>query len=195
MYVQYPYKFDGKYYAKIDGNFYEISKEVAMAMFNSYRREVYRSRKWSPEVDETEEDVQEENNILKQFKELEREEMNLEVEQTLLEPKKKKRKTKYVEVLDCVFSENAEGVGVEDLPDDAQKSVEDQAIDHAEIEKLHIFLESLSDLEKEIVDKVFYKGMSQNKAAEQMDMYPQTLNKRLQIIYRKLRTMFKEENL
>ena len=32
MYVQHPYKYEGKYYAKIDGVFYEISKEVAMAM-------------------------------------------------------------------------------------------------------------------------------------------------------------------
>ena len=35
MYVQHPYKYEGKYYAKIDGVFYEISKEVAMAMFAS----------------------------------------------------------------------------------------------------------------------------------------------------------------
>ena len=45
MYVQHPYKFEGKYYAKIDGVFYEISKEVAMAMFADYRNEIYRSRK------------------------------------------------------------------------------------------------------------------------------------------------------
>lgn len=37
MYVQHPYKYEGKYYAKIDGIFYEISKEVAMAMFAEYR--------------------------------------------------------------------------------------------------------------------------------------------------------------
>ena len=39
MYVQHPYKYEGKYYAKIDGVFYEISKEVAMAMFAEYRNE------------------------------------------------------------------------------------------------------------------------------------------------------------
>ena len=49
MYVQHPYKFEGKYYAKIDGVFYEISKEVAMAMFADYRNEIYRSRKWAPD--------------------------------------------------------------------------------------------------------------------------------------------------
>lgn len=56
MYVQHPYKFEGKYYAKIDGVFYEISKEVAMAMFADYRNEIYRSRKWAP--DYREEDLQ-----------------------------------------------------------------------------------------------------------------------------------------
>lgn len=56
MYVQHPYKFEGKYYAKIDGVYYEISKEVAMAMFADYRNEIYRSRKWAP--DYREEDLQ-----------------------------------------------------------------------------------------------------------------------------------------
>lgn len=56
MYVQHPYKFEGKYYAKIDGVFYEISKEVAMAMFADYRNEIYRSRKWAP--DDRKEDLQ-----------------------------------------------------------------------------------------------------------------------------------------
>ena len=52
MYVQHPYKYEGKYYAKIDGVFYEFSKEVAMAMFAEYRNEIYRSRKWAPESEE-----------------------------------------------------------------------------------------------------------------------------------------------
>lgn len=52
MYVQHPYKYEGKYYAKIDGVFYEISKEVAMAIFAEYRNEIYRSRKWAPESEE-----------------------------------------------------------------------------------------------------------------------------------------------
>ena len=43
MYVQHPYKYEGKYYAKIDGIFYEISKEVAMAMFAEYRNLAFRN--------------------------------------------------------------------------------------------------------------------------------------------------------
>ena len=49
MYVEHPYKFNDKFYAKVDGEFYEITKEVAKAMLSAYRNEIYRSRKWNPE--------------------------------------------------------------------------------------------------------------------------------------------------
>ena len=29
MYVEHPYKFNDKFYAKVDGKFYEITREVA----------------------------------------------------------------------------------------------------------------------------------------------------------------------
>ena len=44
MYVEHPYKFNDKFYAKVDGKFYEITKEVAKAMLSAYRNEVYRSK-------------------------------------------------------------------------------------------------------------------------------------------------------
>ena len=31
MYVEHPYKFNDKFYAKVDGKFYEITREVAKA--------------------------------------------------------------------------------------------------------------------------------------------------------------------
>jgi RNA polymerase sigma factor (sigma-70 family) len=37
MYIEHPYNFDGKFYAKVDGKFIEITKEVAYAMNNFYR--------------------------------------------------------------------------------------------------------------------------------------------------------------
>ena len=43
MYVEHPYKFNDKFYAKVDGEFYEITKEVAKAMLSAYRNEIYRS--------------------------------------------------------------------------------------------------------------------------------------------------------
>lgn len=37
MYIEHPYQYGGKYYAKVDGKFIEITKEVAYAMNNFYR--------------------------------------------------------------------------------------------------------------------------------------------------------------
>lgn len=37
MYIEHPFFYDGKYFAKVDGEFIEISKEVAYAMNNFYR--------------------------------------------------------------------------------------------------------------------------------------------------------------
>lgn len=37
MYIEHPYFYDGKYYAKVDGKMIEITKEVAYAMNNFYR--------------------------------------------------------------------------------------------------------------------------------------------------------------
>ena len=40
MYVEHPYKFNDKFYAKVDGKFYEITREVAKAGISDYRNEV-----------------------------------------------------------------------------------------------------------------------------------------------------------
>lgn len=37
MYIEHPYFYDGKYFAKVDGQLIEITKEVAYAMNNFYR--------------------------------------------------------------------------------------------------------------------------------------------------------------
>ena len=38
MYKQHPYRYDGKFYANVDGNMVEISKEIAQAMDAHYKR-------------------------------------------------------------------------------------------------------------------------------------------------------------
>ena len=203
MYVQHPYKFDGKYYAKIDGNFYEISKEVAMAMLSSYRKEIYRSLKWAPEDDseETEKKLQEEENILEQLGELtdDAEECagvdgTEEGMKPVMTPKKKwKRKTKYVEILDCAFSENADGLSVADLPDESRKSVEETVIIRAEEEVLHKLIRHLSEQEQFIIRSVYFEDRQQKDVAAQLGMSKQLLHKRLQMIYRKLRKLYQTE--
>ena len=37
MYIEHPYKYDGKFYANVDGKMIEITKEVAYVMNNFYR--------------------------------------------------------------------------------------------------------------------------------------------------------------
>ena len=51
MYVEHPYKFNDKFYAKVDGKFYEITREVAKAMLSAYRNEVYRNHDKKNKVD------------------------------------------------------------------------------------------------------------------------------------------------
>ena len=50
MYIEHPYFYEGKYYANIDGEMIEITKEVAYAMNNFYRsskaKKVEISRDW-----------------------------------------------------------------------------------------------------------------------------------------------------
>ena len=113
MYVQHPYKYEGKYYAKIDGVFYEISKEVAMAMFAEYRNEIYRSRKWAPES--------EEDDQMEDFQDLENKQEKEEPADQ--KDKKWKRKTKRCEILDCAFSANSDGLSIADMADDTQMSM------------------------------------------------------------------------
>ena len=126
MYVEHPYKFNDKFYAKVDGKFYEITREVAKAMLSAYRNEVYRSKKWQPE-----------------------------------DPETMTRKTKWTELLDCVFSENTDGIGVQDLPDEGQRSVEDLVILQAESAELHQNIAKLSEHEQFIIKSIYFEGMKQ----------------------------------
>ena len=126
MYVEHPYKFNDKFYAKVDGKFYEITREVAKAMLSAYRNEVYRSKKWQPE-----------------------------------DPETMTRKTKWTELLDCVFSENTDGIGVQNLPDEGQRSVEDLVILQAESAELHQNIAKLSEHEQFIIKSIYFEGMKQ----------------------------------
>ena len=61
------------------------------------------------------------------------------------DPETMTRKTKWTELLDCVFSENTDGIGVQDLPDEGQRSVEDLVILQAESAELHQNIAKLSE--------------------------------------------------
>lgn len=183
MYVQHPYKFEGKYYAKIDGVFYEISKEVAMAMFADYRNEIYRSRKWAP--DDREEDLQ--------MEELQDLKIDNEKENDAKKKDKKwKRKTKRCEILDCAFSANSDGLSIADMADDTQLSLEELMILKEESRILHEKISKLTLQEQFIIKSIYFDGMKQKEVAEILGVTKGALSQRLGTILRKMRTMYLE---
>ena len=183
MYVQHPYKFEGKYYAKIDGVFYEISKEVAMAMFADYRNEIYRSRKWAP--DYREEDLQ--------MEELQDLKIDNEKENAAKKKDKKwKRKTKRCEILDCAFSANSDGLSIADMADDTQLSLEELMILKEESKMLHDKISKLTLQEQFIIKSIYFDGMKQKEVAEILGVTKGALSQRLGTILRKMRTMYLE---
>lgn len=184
MYVQHPYKFEGKYYAKIDGNFYEISKEVAMAMFADYRNEIYRSRKWAPDDNKDKEEIQIEE--LKEMKSDDEKTSQMERESN----KKWKRKTKRSEILDCAFSANADGLTVADMADETQPSIEEMIILRDESRVLHEKIKKLTPQEQFIIDAIYFKGMKQKEVADILGVTKGALSQRIDTILRKMRTMY-----
>ena len=155
MYVEHPYKFNDKFYAKVDGIFYEITREVAKAMLSAYRNEVYRSKKWQPE-----------------------------------DPETMTRKTKWTELLDCVFSENTDGIGVQDLPDEGQRSVEDLVILQAESAELHQNIAKLSEHEQFIIKSIYFEGMKQVELAKILGISKVRMSQKVSAILKKMRKMY-----
>ena len=177
MYVQHPYKFEGKYYAKIDGVFYEISKEVAMAMFADYRNEIYRSRKWAPD------DMEELQNL-----KIDNEKENAAKKKD----KKWKRKTKRCEILDCAFSANSDGLSIADMADDTQLSLEELMILKEESKILHDKISKLTLQEQFIIKSIYFEGIKQKEVAEILGITKGALSQRLGTNLRKMRTMYLE---
>ena len=179
MYVQHPYKFEGKYYAQIDGVFYEISKEVAMAMFADYRNEIYRSRKWAPDYSTDEVQIEE----LQDLK---------SGQEEAAEKKKKKwqRKNKLSEILDCAFSENSDGLSVADMADETQPDLDEMMIMKEESRILHKNIRKFTDEEQFIIRSIYFDGMKQKDVAKILGVTKGALSQRLANILRRMRTMY-----
>lgn len=179
MYVQHPYKFEGKYYAQIDGVYYEISKEVAMAMFADYRNEIYRSRKWAPDYLTDEVQIEE----LQDLK-------SGQAEATEKKKKKWQRKNKLSEILDCAFSENSDGLSVADLADETQPDLDEMMIMKEESRILHKNIRKLTDEEQFIIRSIYFDGMKQKDVAKILGVTKGALSQRLANILRRMRTMY-----
>ena len=179
MYVQHPYKFEGKYYAQIDGVFYEISKEVAMAMFADYRNEIYRSRKWAPDFSTDEVQIEELQDLT-----------SGQEEATEKKKKKWQRKNKFSEILDCAFSENSDGLSVADMADETQPALDEMMIMKEESRILHKNIRKLTDEEQFIIRSIYFDGMKQKDVAKILGVTKSALSQRLANILRRMRTMY-----
>ena len=100
------------------------------------------------------------------------------------------RKTKRTEILDCVFSENTDGIGIEDLLDAQQRSVEDMVIMEEEAAKLHKNIEKLTEQEKFIIKAVYFEGMKQVDLAEKLGISKVRMSQKVNAILKKMRKMY-----
>ena len=56
MYIEHPFKYDGVYYAKVDGELIEITREQAKVMLSFYRNYKNYDKKWGYRGEEDNDD-------------------------------------------------------------------------------------------------------------------------------------------
>lgn len=100
------------------------------------------------------------------------------------------RKTKWTELLDCVFSENTDGIGVQDLPDECQRSVEDLVILQAESAELHQNIAKLSEHEQFIIKSIYFDGMKQVELEKKLGISKVRMSQKVSAILKKMRKMY-----
>ena len=100
------------------------------------------------------------------------------------------RKTKWTELLDCVFSENTDGLGVQDLPDECQRSVEDLVILQAESAEVHQNIAKLSEHEQFIIKSIYFEGMKQVELAKILGISKVRMSQKVSAILKKMRKMY-----
>ena len=106
------------------------------------------------------------------------------------DPETMTRKTKWTKLLDCVFSENTDGIGVQDLPDEGQRSVEDLVILQAESAELHQNIAKLSEHEQFIIKSIYFDGMKQVELAKKLGISKVRMSQKVSAILKKMRKMY-----
>ena len=220
MYIEHPFKYDGVYYAKVDGELIEITKEQAKVMLSFYRNYKNYDKKWGYRGEEDNDDENSEQKKKKEkeeidsckelMDELEQEEKEAEKkaaqaeavqkkadkkadgkkEKKGSEPKKRKLVVPREIVLDCVFSENAFDLSVQDMPGENPQSTEAVVMKQLEYEELHEKVSMLSEQDQYIIREVFFKGLSQVEVARNMGVTPQNLHSRLKYALTRLRRLY-----
>ena len=70
MYIEHPFKYDGVYYAKVDGELIEITREQAKVMLSFYRNYKNYDKKWGCRGEEDNDDENSEQKKKKEKEEL-----------------------------------------------------------------------------------------------------------------------------
>ena len=70
MYIEHPFKYDGVYYAKVDGELIEITREQAKVMLSFYRNYKNYDKKWGYRGEEDNDDENSEQRKKKEKEEL-----------------------------------------------------------------------------------------------------------------------------
>lgn len=151
MYIEHPFFIDGKYYAKIDNQMIEITKEVAYAMNNFRRVSIPKSVKITNELGEVVE--------------------------------KKIREVPY-----SSHSDDDVNYSVETMPDPLC-DVEDEVITSVCCQELHQAIDKLTEIEKVIVRGIYFEDMTQEKVGKLLGISKPAVNKRLKIIFAKMKNM------
>ena len=199
MYIEHPFKYNGVYYEKIDGELIEITKEQAKVMLSFYRNSRNYEKRWAPK--DTKNDKQKNEEVTEECQDLLRE---LEEEEKIVEPceriiscsaQKQKRKMilQREMILDCVFSENAEGISIQDLPDLEHPGVEDMVIEKFEYQELYTRISMLAEEDQHIIREVYFNDVPQVQVAKGLGITPQALNSRLKYIMVRLRRMYEAD--
>lgn len=200
MYIEHPFKYNGVYYAKVDGKLIEITKEQAKVMLSFYRNNRNYEKRWKPKNEEFSNMESAESELELNFcddliRELEEEEKNVIDNEVAGKCQNKKKKRKMVlqreMILDCVFSENAAGISVQDLPGSEQPSVEQMVFQKMEYQKLYKMLSKLTEEEQFIIREVFFQDVPQVEVARVLGITPQALGSRLKYIMIRLRRLYK----
>lgn len=217
MYIEHPFKYDGVYYAKVDGELIEITREQAKVMLSFYRNYKNYDKKWGYKGEEDNDDENSEQRKKKEKEELdsckelmdELEQEEKEAEKKAVEaeavqkkadqeadgkkgtePKKRKLVVPREIMLDCVFSENAFDLSVQDMPGENPQSTEAVVMKQLEYEELHEKVSLLSEQDQYIISEVFFKGLSQVEVARSMGVTPQNLHSRLKYALTRLRRLY-----
>ncbi len=203
MYIEHPYFYEGKYYANIDGEMIEITKEVAYAMNNFYRSSKAKKveikneegkvvDKMLREVPYSGQSIDGEGFMIEDFPDL-----NCDVEHSVLTKMEQQDIHKVINQLNTeermiiygIFFIDGEGFMIEDFPD-LNCDVEHSVLTKMEQQDIHKVINQLNTEERMIIYGIFFENKTQTQMAEIMGISRQMLSYKLKSTLNKMREMY-----